>query len=213
MAFLVALAASLSWAMWRDKQAEAERERMALESAAHQLQEKAELPRLVDFNRLLLDKHHGITTDQAAKAYRSGLFAMGAGLAILVIAVFAGLRLNDQGDRLFVGSVAAIGAAFTAYLSRTYIQAYERALQQLNQYLNQPVLNSYFLTAERIAGSLPEDRRVEVLTEVVHGVLDSGKEMHRIVTVANSSQTSTLKPSGRRRAAQAEAAVPAQQTP
>ncbi|MFJ8363993.1 hypothetical protein [Streptomyces sp. NPDC093984] len=182
----------------REKLKEAQRGRAALESAADRLRERMELPSLVDFNRVLLDRYHGIATDQATKAYRSSRFAMAIGLVVLVAAFFAGWRLNAQGDRLFVGSVAAVGTAFTAYLSRTYMQTYERALYQLNQYFNQPVLNGYFLNAERIAATLPVERRAQILEMIVADILESGKVMHRNVTAANSEQTSTPK-SGRRR--------------
>ncbi|MFD5755316.1 hypothetical protein ACFWIZ_08715 [Streptomyces sp. NPDC127044] len=203
------------WAYWlvqRAKLKEAERERRALESAADRLRERMELPSLVDFNRVLLDRYHGIATDQATKAYRSSRFAMGVGLVVLVVAFFAGWRLNAQGDRLFVGSVAAVGTAFTAYLSRTYMQTYERALQQLNQYFNQPVLNGYFLNAERIAATLPIERRTVILEQVVADILESGKEMHRNVTAVGSAQTSAPKSSPGRREAQAETSIPAPQS-
>ncbi|MFG2267102.1 hypothetical protein [Streptomyces sp. NPDC048720] len=92
------------------------------------------------------------------------------------------------------------------------MQTYERALQQLNQYFNQPVLNGYFLTAERIAESLPRDRRSEVLERVVADVLESGKEMHRNATGGNSAATNASKPRRRARVSQAETSIPAQQT-
>ncbi|MGW5587095.1 hypothetical protein [Streptomyces sp. NPDC003857] len=211
------LVASGFWGYWltrRAKLKEAERERMALESAADRLRERMELPSLVDFNRVLLDRYHGIATDQAKKAYNASRFAMGIGLAILVAAFFAGWQLNAQGDRLFVGSFAAVGTAFTAYLSRTYMLTYERALQQLNQYFNQPVLNSYFLTAERIADRLPKGSEFqhEILVRIMGDVLESGKEMHRIVTASSSPRTNASKPHARRCEAQQEATIPEQQS-
>ncbi|MFJ3248486.1 hypothetical protein [Streptomyces sp. NPDC086782] len=80
----------------------------------------------------------------------------------------------------------------------------------LNLHFNQPVFNGYFLTAERIAASLPEDRRTDILERVVADVLDSGKEMHPTVT-ANTTP-SRPKPGRRRHAVQAEATLPAQHT-
>ncbi|MFJ3310149.1 hypothetical protein ACIPSA_45590 [Streptomyces sp. NPDC086549] len=212
MVLLFAIAFWGTWLIQKERLKEAEMERRALESAAERLRERMELPSLVNFNRVLLDKYHGIATDQATKAYRSSRFAMGVGLFILVIAFFAGWRLNAQGDRLFVGSVAALGTSFTAYLSRTYILTYERALQQLNQYFNQPVLNGYFLTAERLANSLPDDRRADALEQIVADVLESGKEMHRNGIAGNSTQGNASKLGRRRRAVQTDASLPPQLT-
>ncbi|MFD7452818.1 hypothetical protein [Kitasatospora sp. NPDC059827] len=175
----------LSWLYYgtrRQALEESARQREALESAADRLRDKMELPSLVDFNRTLLDAYHDIATKQAEKAYKSSRIAMNVGLVVLIAAFGAGWRYNTQGDRLFLGSVAAVGTAFTAYLSRTYMHTYERSLQQLNQYFNQPVLNGYFLTAERLARSLPEDRQSSVMERIIGDVLESGKEMHRGAT-------------------------------
>ncbi|WP_369228909.1 hypothetical protein AB5J56_00585 [Streptomyces sp. R21] len=212
LSFFIAAAAWAGLLWWKEKQKEAERERRIVESAADRLREKMSLPSLVNFNQVLLDQYHGIATDQATKAYRSSRRAMNVGIVILVVAFFAGWRYNTQGDRVFLGSVAAVGAAFTAYLSRTYMKTYERALQQLNQYFNQPVLNGYFLTAERIAESLPTGRKEEVLERIVDDVLESGKEMHRNATGVNSTKATAPKPRLRRRAAQPAAQLPEQQT-
>ncbi|WP_369185846.1 hypothetical protein [Streptomyces sp. Y1] len=149
-----------------------------------------ELASLVNFNRVLLDRYHGIATEQATKAYRSSQVAMAVGLAILVAAVLAGWNFQGSADRIFVGSAAAIGTAFTAYLSRTYMQTYERALQQLNQFFNQPVLNGYFLTAERMSEQLPAERRAAILERIIDDVLESGKEMH----LASTSTTAIPAP-------------------
>ncbi len=180
MLTLVALSivGAIAWAE-RGEREKAAREREILESAAERLREKMELASLVDFNRVLLDRYHGIATGQATKAYRSSQVAMGVGLAILVAAVLVGWNFQGSADRVFVGSAAAIGTTFTGYLSRTYMQTYERALQQLNQFFNQPVLNGYFLTAERISQQLPDDRRAAVVERIIGDVLESGKEMHR----------------------------------
>ena len=210
---LVVLVLLVVWASIRlakARLAEAAEERRVLESAADRLREKMELPSIVDFNRILLERYHSIATDQATKAYLSSRFAMVVGLVIMIVAFFAGWQLNAQGDRLFIGSVAAIGTAFTTYLSRTFMQTYERALQQLNQYFNQPVLNGYFLSAERIAASLPADRQADVLERVVQDVLESAKEMHRN-TAAEKAVTVAAKPSRRRSPKGQQATAPPQQ--
>jgi hypothetical protein len=89
------------------------------------------------------------------------------------------------------------------------MQTYERALQQLNQYFNQPVLNGYFLSAERIAASLPAERQADVLERVVQDVLESAKEMHRN-TAAEKAATAAAKPR-RRSPKEQQATVPPQQ--
>ncbi|MGW3824546.1 hypothetical protein ACWEAF_20090 [Streptomyces sp. NPDC005071] len=206
---LVAAAYWAHWVVWKERLEETRRAREAIESAAHRIRERMELPSLIDFNRIRLDQYHGIATDQASKAYRSSRLAMHVGLVILVVSFIAGWRLNAQGGRLFVGTIAAVGTAFTAYLSRTYMRMYDRTLQQLNQYFNQPVMNNYFLMAERIASSLTGDRKEDVLERVVNGVLESGKVLHYNATGA--SKQDQAKPRKRwwhRRATQGEETAP-----
>ena len=67
-----------------------------------------------------------------------------------------------------------IGGALSGFLSRTYIRVYERALQQLNQYFNQPLLNSYLLSAERIIGEMSVEARDCAYEAVLQRLLESG---------------------------------------
>lgn len=188
----------LHWISSKRKEAESERERTALESAADRLREKMELPSLVSYNQALLDRYHGLATDQADKAYRSSRYAMGVGLMLLVGAVGIGWQDSAQGDRLFIGSAAAVGTAFSGYLSRTYMQTYDRALGQLNRYFDQPVLNGNFLTAERMSESLPEEHRVAMMETVIAQVLENGLVMQND-SRSRSAKTVTPRRRARRR--------------
>ncbi len=139
-----------------------------------------ELASLVNFNRVLLEKYHGIATRQANKSFVSSLIAMGVGLAVLVGAFVASMQYNALGERVFIGSLAALSTVFIGYLSKTFLAVYDRSLQQLNQYFNQPVLNGYFLTAERIAERLDDPLKQELTARIVVDVLETGKEMHQL---------------------------------
>ncbi|MET8956993.1 hypothetical protein ACWEQN_38690 [Streptomyces sp. NPDC004129] len=214
LVFLAIVILAVVWLYWtavQGKLKEAEQERKARESAADRLREKTELNSLIHYNQLLLDEYHLIATKQATKAYSSSRRAMNIGVLIFIVAFVASWRLTAQGDRLFVGTLATVGTAFTTYLSRTYMQTYERALQQLNQYFNQPVLNGYFLAAERIAAMLPDDRQDEAMERIVGDILESGKEMHRGILNANTARTTLSNPPRSRRVPGEVSSVPAQQ--
>jgi len=55
----------------------------------------------------------------------------------------------------------------------TYIHVYNRSIEQLNQYFNQPLLNNYLLSAERIIGAMAKSNRDQAYKAVVQQLLDS----------------------------------------
>ncbi|MFJ2093520.1 hypothetical protein ACIOEW_30235 [Streptomyces sp. NPDC087901] len=164
----------------RRKSAARRNEQARLDNAADNLRERMELASLVNFNRVLLEKYHGIATRQANKSFVSSLIAMSIGLLVLVGAFVASMQFNALGERIFIGSLAALATAFVGYLSKTFLAVYDRSLQQLNQYFNQPVLNGYFLTAERIVERLDDPLKQELTAQIVMDVLETGKEMHQL---------------------------------
>ncbi|MGW3060719.1 TRADD-N-associated membrane domain-containing protein [Streptomyces goshikiensis] len=182
-AVIVAVAVvTFIWLRQRRLTAEKREERQRLDSAAERLRERMELASLVEFNRILLEDYHGVATKQANKSFYSALFAMGVGLLVLVGAFVASMQFNALGERIFIGSLAALATVFVGYLSKTFLVVYDRSLQQLNQYFNQPVLNQYFLSAERIAERLEPEQRNMLLAKIVTDVLDTGKRMHEAST-------------------------------
>lgn len=151
-----------------------EREFKAMDSALDRLRERMTLPSLVELNRLMLDKYHGIATDQANSSYISSKRAMWAGFTWLLLCSIGGATVAvTTGEKIILVSLAAIGGGLAAFLSRTYIRVYERSLEQLNQYFSQPLLNSYYLTAERLISEMsPGERdraRNKLLDQLLQG--------------------------------------------
>ncbi|MEU2236141.1 hypothetical protein [Streptomyces vietnamensis] len=190
IAMLVILALVASLVVRQRRKTVARREEQArVENAAERLKEHMELASLVNFNRLLLERYHGIATKQANKSFLSAIAAMGVGLAALVTAFVASMHFTAQGERLFIGSLAALSTVFIGYLSKTFLAVYDRSLQQLNQYFNQPVLNQYFLTAERVTERLSGDQHDKLMTQIVMDVLETGKQMHQSAVLGSKAQT------------------------
>lgn len=175
----------------RGKSAARKEDQERIENAAEYLKERMELASLVNFNRVLLERYHGVATKQANKSFVSSLIAMSVGLAVLVGAFIASMQFNAMGERIFIGSLAALSVAFVGYLSKTFLAVYDRSLQQLNQYFNQPVLNQYFLSAERVAERIEGDKKEELLSQIVLEVLDTGKQMHEIATATPARRART----------------------
>ncbi|MET7788107.1 hypothetical protein ABZS93_16060 [Streptomyces sp900116325] len=198
---VLVIAALIWFLIMRERQRAAARqeEQDKVESAAHYLRERMELASLVNFNRVLLENYHGIATRQANKSFVSSLVAMGIGLGVLVAAFWASMQYNALGERVFIGSLAALATAFVGYLSKTFLAVYDRSLQQLNQYFNQPVLNGYFLTAERIAERLDNPMKQELTAQIVMDVLETGKQMHQLSVSRSAAATARPRVTRQRR--------------
>jgi len=168
---------SYRWEQEEYKAVKAERKREAevFESAVDRLREKMALPNLIELNRLMLNNYHGIATEQAESSFRSSRRAMWCGFVWLLACFSAALFIPvSTGVQILVGALAVVGGALSGFLSRTYIRVYERALQQLNQYFNQPLLNSYLLSAERLIGEMSEKTRDHAYEAVLQRLLESG---------------------------------------
>ncbi|MGW6578907.1 TRADD-N-associated membrane domain-containing protein [Streptomyces globisporus] len=192
----------------RRKAAARRDEQARLDNAAEKLRERMELASLVNFNRVLLEKYHGVATRQANKSFVSALAAMTVGLLVLVGAFIASMHFNELGERLFIGSLAVLATAFVGYLSKTFLAVYDRSLQQLNQYFNQPVLNGYFLTAERIVERLDDPMKQELTAQIVMDVLETGKEMHQLSVSRAAEPKPRLKVSRQRKPQTEQAGQP-----
>ncbi|XIG72953.1 hypothetical protein C1N81_05685 (plasmid) [Streptomyces sp. SGAir0957] len=188
---VVVLGVSVTALVLRDRRHRAATQKDAdrLDTAADQMRERMELPSLVNFNRVLLEQYHGIATKQANKSFASSLAAMAAGLIVLIGAFWASMQFTATGERVFIGSLAALATAFVGYLSKTFLAVYDRSLKQLNQYFNQPVLNQYFLYAERVAAGMDGSQRDELLKNIIENVLQAGMDMHMVFGAQNYPRT------------------------
>lgn len=128
---------------------------------------EAKLARLLSANRDLLDEYQRPVRRQARTSYTFAQIAIFVGLLLLIGGVVITLLASDSSAKLGVAGVAAVGAAVSGYVARTYLRVYERAQDQLNFYFREPLISSYLLTAERLAEKLTGNLKDEVHAEMV----------------------------------------------
>ncbi|MER5504817.1 hypothetical protein ABT052_05735 [Streptomyces sp. NPDC002766] len=150
--------------------AEQERHQQALE----QLKQASELSTLMVVNQDQIKTYHDIVTEQADKSFKSSRLAMGVGMILLVAAAVAGAWVPFEQVRWFIGAIATLSTLLSGYLNRTYLALYKESIGQLNRYFDQPVLNGYHLTAERLACQLSESQQDEVRKQIITEILASG---------------------------------------
>ncbi|MFP3991000.1 hypothetical protein U9R90_26740 [Streptomyces sp. E11-3] len=139
--------------------------------ALEKLRKTTELATLMELNQGQIGTYHRIVTEQADKAFKSSRVAMGVGLFLLVCAAVAGAYVPVEQVRWFIGALAAFSTVLSGYLTRTYLAMYKESIGQLNRYFDQPVLNSHYLTAERLIEGLDGEAATEVRRQIIDEVL------------------------------------------
>lgn len=185
---LTLVAAALCYFLWARGRKETAALKAAEETAEQQRQLHAQqltelktvtpLATLLELNQTQIDEYHRIATDQADRSFRSSQRAMALGLLIIVGCFAAGLYFAGGTTKVFVASIAGVGAALAAFLNRTYLQMYGQTLSQLNRYFEQPVLTGYYLTAERLAQGLADDPESEMRRRIIDQVLEASARMN-----------------------------------
>jgi hypothetical protein len=155
----------------RYQETEEAKSREAVGSAIEELKYDVSFPSLLKVNQTQMDQYHDITKHQAENAYRNSQIAMGAGLVILIAAAASAVLVQNSTSKIIVAAVGAIGTAFSAYIGATFLTAYHSALAQLNFYFRQPLVNSYLLSAERLAGDMSSQRQDDVRAKIIDSML------------------------------------------
>ncbi|MER5916513.1 hypothetical protein ABT124_40540 [Streptomyces sp. NPDC001982] len=141
------------------------------------LRKTTELATLMELNQGQIATYHRIVTEQADKAFKSSRMAMNIGLLLLVCAAIAGALVPLEQIRWFIGSLAAFSTLLSGYLTKTYLAMYKESIGQLNRYFDQPVLNSYYLTAERLSSGMSAAPAEEVRQQIIKEVLSTSSRM------------------------------------
>jgi uncharacterized membrane protein len=149
------------------------RQREEVEQILERLRDRMSLPGLIELNRLMLTEYHSIATIQAQKSFKSAQRAMLAGFTWLIICFTAVIVVNSLEGKIVAAALAPVGGMLAGFLGRTYLFVYERSLIQLNQYYNQPLLNSYYLAAERLTSEMSAEARDRMLEKVVDQLLSA----------------------------------------
>lgn len=137
------------------------------------------LAALWDVTHGRLDLYHQIVTRQARRSFGAAQVAMAIGFVLLV--VFAGLAVQAKTTTgaISVGSLGAVGAAFAAYIGKTFVRSQESAASHLRAYFDQPLELSRYLAAERLladATDLSADQHAAILSTLVQSIATAGHQ-------------------------------------
>jgi hypothetical protein len=122
-----------------------------VEEAAKQLREGMSIENLFEFNRREMEQYHLQSRNRAQLSFFASLLAMLGGLTVLALGATAALQAEDTRNKVLAAAVTAIAGGLSSYITKTFMTAHQESLRQLEFYFRQPLVTSYFLTAERIA--------------------------------------------------------------
>jgi len=175
-AFVFLVGALLVPSYLRARKVEHEEEKRAREvaqQAVAELEDAADLAALIKANRKQMEAYDLLARAQAATAFRNSQVAMATGLVVLLVGAVIAIGTPSTTSKITTASLTAIGGMLSGYIARTFLQTYARALRQLNFYFQQPLINSYLLTAQRLIEKMSAGERDPVLSSVVGHVMDA----------------------------------------
>jgi len=111
---------------------------------------------LFDVYSKRIEKYQTETQARAGWSFIFAIVAMLSGLSFVVWGGMEAVTSNQEAVRIAGATVSAIGAALSAFITKTFLDVHKLSLSQLNRYFRQPVLNSHVLTAQRLADQLDD---------------------------------------------------------
>ncbi|WP_432002643.1 TRADD-N-associated membrane domain-containing protein [Streptomyces sioyaensis] len=136
------------------------------------------LQNLIVLNRAQMQVYHEIATKQARLASRNSRWAMVVGYIVLIAGAIVAIRTGDQTSKIVTGALALMGGLLSGYISRTFLRSERAAMAQLSFYFRQPLVTSYVLSAERLTLKSGGDRKDQLVTDVVQGVLAAAQNSY-----------------------------------
>lgn len=110
------------------------------------------LAKLFKLNRQQLDEYQQLTKQQQRLSFRMTQITSVLGFLVLLAGISVSMRAAAGVPTYLVAGLTGLGAVLSAYLSRTFFLAHQRADRQLNLYYREPHMMGRVLIAERIMG-------------------------------------------------------------
>jgi hypothetical protein len=159
---------------WRRRR----RESLELAQVAGRITDRA-LGELLVFNFRLMDRFVAIAIDQARAAYLACSAAATVTLLVLLVGATLAVTAGDRAGQIVVGSLTAVGAALSSFLSVTFLQTFKLTSQQMSYYYGQPLVHCYLLHAEWLGERFGRDadpaQRWKMQQELIRATLDAGR--------------------------------------
>src|ERR1700761_4497013 len=130
----------------------------------------------------------GIAQRQARMSYYASLLGASLSLLVLLAGAAAAIGVPTLAGKVAAGSLAAVGTALSAFLSKTFLRAYDMGLRQMSYYYGQPLVHCYLYHAEWLTllppPGIDDHTRRELYQEVVRASLQaSANAQHHLLSL------------------------------
>ncbi|MFC8935669.1 hypothetical protein ACFT1A_26610 [Rhodococcus sp. NPDC057135] len=126
---------------------------------------------LMRANRKQMEAYDALARSQAASAHFASMVAGGIGLLTITSGILVIVFAGDSSTKYAAALIAAAGAATSGYVAKTFIYVQDGTMQQMRFYFQQPLVQSYLLSAERLIAQLPEKQRGKQLEHVISAMV------------------------------------------
>jgi hypothetical protein len=154
-------------------------EQIARDRTRERKDERLTLAALWDVTHGRMDLYHQIVTRQARRSFGAAQVAMGIGFVLLVVFAILAAEAKTTTAAVSAGGLGAVGAAFAAYIGKTFIRSQESAASHLRAYFDQPLELSRYLAAERLladAADLTAEQRAAIVSSLVQSIATAGRQ-------------------------------------
>lgn len=141
-----------------------------------------DLQNLIILNRTQIGVYQDIATGDAKRAARNSQIAMSFGFLILIAGAVLTIRVPNAASKIVVGVLASLGSVLSGYIGQTFMKAQDQAMNQLNYYFRQPLVNSYMLSAERLTQKLAGTSQQNALKDLIRNVLVAASRAEELDT-------------------------------
>ena len=155
-------------------------------------------------NELQLRAYQELAIAQARSSFRQSQSAMTVALLILLAGGCTVISWADGDGQVVVGALTVLGSGFSAFLGKTFLDARNRSIEQLNQSYILPLSKSFLLFAHQLASGVKaadvHDQLVQSIVSTTLKAVETTQEgIHggrRTITAAYDRRRNAPNPSG-----------------
>lgn len=162
----------------------------------------ADLMGLMRANRKQMEAYDALARSHASSTHIATLWAAAFGLLAVGAGLFVAITADAAAAKYAAAIVAAVGTGTSGYIAATFIRVSDGAREQARYYFQQPLIQSYLLSAERLLDKLTDQGdRADQTKKIIGAAIAQTTDISKLVTSepTNGGQTQTPSAGPRRK--------------
>lgn len=134
-------------------------------------QQVNQFERLWEEAQIRLARYHELAVIQGRQSFRMLLLFSALGFTVLGVVIWKATGVESVAGGAALGAAGSAAAGLTAYISRTFMRAYQDANDRLVDYFAEPLDMSRLLASERLIRLMTEPMRDEAVMRTIDSAL------------------------------------------